>query len=226
MQTHIRWHFLEPITFKPCDSIHLSVAICKVRTFSTNYSNFHIHNVILGHLLEDVYMPSPWIPTVWHGDVVWCHKVTELKAGLLTRCFQVQGFLWELLLASTFLTLTFFCMHKNKYDTKKEWFDFMCLVTRYVEPVCLRHTESSKVTCMILKSHPHLTKNLLFGTATNLTYNPKASVPDKLVKSTFLTNRTFYLGVHVFGIKNVFPFLFQRLKLLIQNSLCVKYYQS
>ena len=22
---------------------------------------------------------------VWHGDVVWCHKVTELKAGLLTR---------------------------------------------------------------------------------------------------------------------------------------------
>ena len=22
---------------------------------------------------------------VWHGDVVWCHKVTELKAGLQTR---------------------------------------------------------------------------------------------------------------------------------------------
>lgn len=57
----------------------------------------------------------------------------------------------------------------------------MCLVTRMVEPVCLLHTESLKAPCMILKSHPHLTKNLLFGTATNPTYNPKASASDKFV---------------------------------------------
>ena len=25
---------------------------------------------------------------VGHGDLVWCHKVTELKAGLTTRCFR------------------------------------------------------------------------------------------------------------------------------------------
>ena len=25
---------------------------------------------------------------VWHGDVVWCHKVTEFKAGLLTQQFR------------------------------------------------------------------------------------------------------------------------------------------
>ena len=25
---------------------------------------------------------------VWHGDIVWCHKVIELKVKLLTRCFR------------------------------------------------------------------------------------------------------------------------------------------
>ena len=28
----------------------------------------------------------------WHCDVAWCHKVTELKAGLLTRCFRNSDF--------------------------------------------------------------------------------------------------------------------------------------
>ena len=30
-----------------------------------------------------------------HGDIVWCHKVTELKVRLLTRRFRSGCFLWE-----------------------------------------------------------------------------------------------------------------------------------
>ena len=32
---------------------------------------------------------------VWHGDVAWCHKVTELKGGTTEEVFQEQCFLWE-----------------------------------------------------------------------------------------------------------------------------------
>ena len=37
---------------------------------------------------------------VWHGDIVWCHKVTGLKAGLLTKPFRNTVFCWRL--AQTF----------------------------------------------------------------------------------------------------------------------------
>ena len=32
---------------------------------------------------------------VWHGDVVWCHKVTELKGENTDEAFQEQCFQWE-----------------------------------------------------------------------------------------------------------------------------------
>ena len=49
--------------------------------------------------------------------VTWCHQVTELKVGLLMRCFRSSVFCGreELLLvqALTFLTFKIFYMHKN-----------------------------------------------------------------------------------------------------------------
>ena len=52
---------------------------------------------------------------------LWCHKVTELKAGLLTRRFRSSVFCGrdELLsvLTLTFLTFKIFSMHKNLKNT-------------------------------------------------------------------------------------------------------------
>ena len=58
--------------------------------------------------------------TVWHGSVVWCHKVTEWKVWLLTRCFRHSVFhgreelpmAWNL----GFLTFITFYTHKNPLE--------------------------------------------------------------------------------------------------------------
>ena len=50
--------------------------------------------------------------TVWHGDVVWCHKITELKAGLLTRRFRSRDLCGrkELLFVQTFISTSQRCL--------------------------------------------------------------------------------------------------------------------
>ena len=55
-----------------------------------------------------------WCANLWHGDVMWCHKVTELKAGPLTRRFRSRVFCGreELLLVLTLTSLTS-NIHKN-----------------------------------------------------------------------------------------------------------------
>ena len=35
------------------------------------------------------------ISHVWHGDAVWCHKVTGIKGGTTDDAFRERGFLWE-----------------------------------------------------------------------------------------------------------------------------------
>lgn len=50
---------------------------------------------------------------MWHGDVVWCQEVTELKAGLLIR--RTEEFL--LVQSLTFLILKNFYIRKNLYGT-------------------------------------------------------------------------------------------------------------
>ena len=83
--------------------------------------------------LGSPHMPEPLLPTteqpksykpqrthyanVWHCDVDWCHKVTELKARLPTRRFRGSVFcgreeIW-LVWSLTFLTFKFFHLHKN-----------------------------------------------------------------------------------------------------------------
>ena len=89
----------------------------------TYYVQFQVHNFILGYYYSSVANQPPginWV-NVWHGDVGWCHKVTELKAGLLTRRFKSSVFCGrvEVLLAQTFLTFKIFYMHKNLYKTLK-----------------------------------------------------------------------------------------------------------
>ena len=60
---------------------------------------------------------------VGQSDVWWCHKVTELKGGLLMWHFRSNVFCGraELLLVRTltFLTLKIFYMHKAWYKTLK-----------------------------------------------------------------------------------------------------------
>ena len=57
---------------------------------------------------------------MWLFDVVWCHIVTELKAGTTDEAFQEQQLLLVWIL--TLITFMIFCMHKIKYKTlrKKE----------------------------------------------------------------------------------------------------------
>ena len=69
---------------------------------------------------------AKWLPNyprginrwnMWLRDIVWCHKVTEFKAGLLTRRFRSSVFSGrgELLLVRTWIFSTFkiFYVHKN-----------------------------------------------------------------------------------------------------------------
>ena len=46
---------------------------------------------------------------IWRGDVVWCHKVTEMKTELLTRHFRSSIFCGreELLLVQTFFSFQY-----------------------------------------------------------------------------------------------------------------------
>ena len=55
---------------------------------------------------------------VWLHDL-WCHKVTELKAGVLTGCFRSSFFLWERGAGVDFLKFTTFQMHMMIYIFKK-----------------------------------------------------------------------------------------------------------
>ena len=57
--------------------------------------------------------------------VVWCHKVTELKARLRhspDEVFKEQYFLLgEILFVRTFWTFMIFYMYKKKHEKKKKW---------------------------------------------------------------------------------------------------------
>ena len=58
---------------------------------------------------------------MWMCDLVWCHKVTELKAGILARRFRSSVFCGrgELLLVwtSSLLTAKILYINKNIYNT-------------------------------------------------------------------------------------------------------------
>ena len=72
--------------------------------------------------------PNQWwginYATVWHDDVAWCHKDTELKVGLLTWCMKSRILCGgeELLLvwSLAFLMFRTFYMQNYRYKTLEE----------------------------------------------------------------------------------------------------------
>ena len=60
----------------------------------------------------------------WHGDLVWCQEVTELKAGLHTRCLSCIVFCGReklpIVPSLGLSTVKTVYMHKSLYNTRKE----------------------------------------------------------------------------------------------------------
>ena len=75
------------------------------------------------------------LANVWHSEVVWCHKVRDLKAGLLTKRFRNSVFCGREQLLSVALTVwrsTMIFFNFGIYTDLNTW-DF--LITRIV--LCL-----------------------------------------------------------------------------------------
>ena len=78
-------------------------------------------------VLNHAYVPNRLLrnnhANLWHGDVLWCHKVTELKVGLLMRRFRSSVFCGreELLLVGTltFQLSSFTCTRTCKTHWNK-----------------------------------------------------------------------------------------------------------
>lgn len=93
---------------------------------------------------------------VWHGEVVWCHKVLELKAELLMRCFSskhnksplipLQGETW------CFLQLN----EKNMYFHISNWPKWVDIGV-----MCTEKNPVWKVTCSAVKSGSSLMQELM-----------------------------------------------------------------
>ena len=82
---------------------------------------FSVFSFQLASLLMWIYT---YITQIRHDVVMWCPKVIELKAGLLTRCFRhFRGSVSRanLLLVWTLVFFIFktFYMHKNLFNTIK-----------------------------------------------------------------------------------------------------------
>ena len=81
--------------------------VCSNWSAQTHLSQHPDNNkaAVVNQLLCAKLAVGTYYAIMWHGDVVWCHKVTELKAGLLTTRFRNSAFCGreELLLVQTFV---------------------------------------------------------------------------------------------------------------------------